>query len=44
YIDYNEGYTYLLSELQEIYSKNPFETEDLYNINAIKKVYSEKQR
>ncbi|RIB12759.1 hypothetical protein C2G38_2199795 [Gigaspora rosea] len=29
---YNEGYTYLLSELQEIYSEKPFETEDLLNI------------
>ncbi|RIB30120.1 hypothetical protein C2G38_2153626 [Gigaspora rosea] len=28
-LHYNEGYTYLLSELSEIYSRKPFETKDL---------------
>ncbi|CAG8854483.1 8596_t:CDS:1, partial [Gigaspora margarita] len=43
-LHYNEGYNYLLSELWKIYSEKPFETEDLYNINAIEKEHSEKQR
>ena len=43
-IHYNEGYTYLLSELQEIYCKKPFEMEDLLNISAIENVRSAKQQ
>ncbi|CAG8768909.1 1740_t:CDS:10, partial [Gigaspora margarita] len=38
------GYTYLLSELREIYSGKPFENEDLHHISTIKKERSEKQK
>ncbi|CAG8472823.1 14460_t:CDS:2 [Gigaspora margarita] len=43
-LHYNEGYTYLLSELREIYCGKPFELADLHNINAIESACSAKQR
>ncbi|CAG8806788.1 41393_t:CDS:10, partial [Gigaspora margarita] len=43
-LHYNEEYTYLLSELREIYCEKPFELADLHNINAIESARSAKQR
>src|SRR5437868_4296397 len=41
---YNEGYTYLLSEIQEIYCGKPFELEDTLNICMIESSRSAQQQ